>query len=78
MQNTWLKCNEASSSLGVSKSTLENWRKLGYLKIGTHWRYGDDYSISYSYLDIFYHVTWCKEEMDYWESHHASIPYIAV
>jgi len=75
--NTWLKSLEASIYLGVSELTLENWREIGYLKEGTHWRSISNRQISSEVYEIFYHKNWCKEEMEYWKFHDASIPYIA-
>ena len=69
---TWVSSLEASNQLGVSENTLKTWREVGYLKSGTHWRCSDENN-SNKHSEFLYHLNWCKEEMEYWKSHHANI-----
>ncbi len=76
----WVSAKEASQKLGISEMTLSVWREVGYLKQGTHWRSSLEFLPAitrffklFLVTDFFYHVQWCKEEMDYWRSHDARI-----
>ena len=76
-QNPWGSSKEASDYLGVTERTLKSWREVGYLKPGTHWRSSDSSKFLPWTPEVLYHLAWCKEEMDYWRSHHAAIKDIA-
>ena len=76
-ENPWVSAKEASQKLGVSELTLETWRKIGYLKPGTHWRTKESNDLVSLPQLIVYHLMWCKEEIDYWKSHDAPIWNIA-
>ena len=73
-QYFWASSVEASNHLGISESTLNLWREIGYLKEGTHWRFLNCTNKS---LGVIYHLDWCQEEMEYWKSHHALIQGLA-
>ncbi len=75
--NQWLLEEDASKQLGVSEETLRNWREIGYLKPGTHWRSapGED-SLPWKPI-VFYHLRWCKEIIDYWRDKDAPLSDIA-
>ena len=74
MKNSpWVDEDEASSKLGVSEETLKNWREIGYLKPGTHWRSSPaDQPIPWK-PKVIYHLRWCKEIIDYWQEEDAPI-----
>ena len=75
IKNPWVTAIEAGKLFGVSPSTLDLWREVGYLQHGTCWRkYFNSNSKSNEYI---YHGDWCKEKMDYWKSHNAIIKDIA-
>ena len=76
-KGSWYSSAEASKNLGVNEKTLNLWRELGYLKFGTHWRYIESTANEINKNMIIYHLKWCREEMDYWRSHHAQIKIIA-
>ena len=76
-KSSWGTADQASEYLGVTKETLRSWREVGYLKPGTHWRSSDlRGSLPWS-PEVLYHLSWCKEEMEYWRSHHAPVGEIA-
>ncbi len=78
MQETaWVGSSEASKFLGVSESTLQLWREIGYLKPGTHWRSSPKAQHTPWKPEVIYHLRWCKEEMDYWRAHDARISGLA-
>ena len=69
----WVSAQEASNILGVSLKTLENWKDVGYLKYGTHWRIFDSLYRESDEGKVFYHILWCNEEINYWRSHDSAI-----
>ncbi len=73
IDNPWVDANEASKILGVTKETLSNWREIGYLKPGTHWRTSPESIKNPWQPDVIYRLSWCREEMEYWRSHNAKI-----
>ncbi len=73
---TWGTTTEACKYLAVSEITLTQWREIGYLKNGTHWRVSSDHS-SNLHSEFIYHLSWCKEEMDYWRAQDACINHFA-
>ena len=75
--NQWLLEEEACKELGVSSETLENWREIGYLKPGTHWRSAHKVQAMPWKPEVIYHLRWCKEEIDYWLAQDAPINDIA-
>ena len=76
-ESPWVNEKLASEKLGVSEDTLRSWREIGYLKPGTHWRSSRPIiSIPWD-REFIYHLPWCREEMEYWRSHHAPIRDIA-
>ena len=77
LENPWVDSTEASASLGVSESTLQHWREIGYLKPGTHWRSSPGPQQTPWKPEVIYHLRWCKEEMDYWRDHDARIEGLA-
>ena len=79
-ESPWVNTREASTQLGVSEKVLKRWCELEYLKEGTHWKKHSPGQtlrkiifLDNSKLDIYFHVSWCKEEMNYWESRDAAI-----
>ena len=78
MQDTpWVSSEKACKSLGIDEETLHFWRKVGYLKPGTHWRSIVTISDKKEELKIFYRLNWCIEEMEYWRSHDAAVDHFA-
>ncbi len=73
----WVTSKEASDSLGVSEDTLKLWREIGYLKPGTHWRSDPDSRLVPWTPEVIYHLSWCKEEIQYWRDHDAAINQLA-
>ena len=73
----WVNEKEASERLGVTEETLRNWREIGYLKPGTHWRSSPAEQPSPWTPRVIYHVRWCKEIIDYWRKEDAVINEIA-
>ena len=73
----WLVEKEACKQLGVSLKTLQHWREIGYLKPGTHWRSAPGETYSPWQPTVIYHLNWCKEKIEYWESKDAPIREIA-
>ena len=69
----WVSEKEASKSLGVDESTLRFWRKVGYLRPGTHWRRSPEENQLHWEPKVIYHLRWCKEVIEYWEKHDAPI-----
>ena len=76
-ESPWISEKEAIIEFQVDLKTLRAWRDVGYLKQGTHWR---ESARGKNYLfnnEVFYHLRWCKEEIDYWSSRDAPIKQIA-
>ena len=73
----WVSSKEASNKLGINEDILGLWRDIGYLKYGTHWKRSKTNHNKNKTLDYVYHLSWCKEEMEYWKSHHAHIEGLA-
>ncbi len=72
-EGAWVTSKEASEHFGVSETTLDYWREIGYLKPGTHWRSAPKSQLIPWTPEVIYHLNWCKEEMEYWRSHDAPI-----
>ena len=72
-RSSWVSELEASFKLGVCVETLSFWREVGYLKPGTHWRSSHNAQTAPWKPEVIYHLRWCREEMEYWRSHDASI-----
>ena len=72
-QNPWISEKEASQSFGVTEETLRSWREVGYLKPGTHWRSSSNSSGLPWSPEVIYHLSWCKEVIEYWRDHDAPI-----
>ncbi|ABX08662.1 hypothetical protein [Prochlorococcus marinus] len=76
-ETQWLDEKVASKELGVSPATLKLWREVGYLKPGTHWRSAPhDDSLPWT-PNVIYHLSWCKEVIEYWKDKDAPITTIA-
>ena len=75
--NPWLGPKEASRLLGVSESTLQLWREIGYLKPGTHWRSSpNDDSLPWKPI-VIYHLRWCREVIQYWRDKDSALTNMA-
>ena len=75
--NQWLGEEAASKHLGVSQKTLQHWREIGYLKPGTHWRSANiDNPLPWK-PNVIYHLSWCKEIIEYWRDRDAPISDLA-
>ena len=72
-ESPWVSSVSACKELGIDQKTLDLWREVGYLKEGTHWRYIYKKYHLFNKSIFIYHLNWCKEEMEYWKSHHAHI-----
>ena len=72
-ENPWLSSEEASECFKASEETLDLWREIGYLKEGTHWRKQDTKGTIRLKEEIYYHQTWCQEEIEYWRQQDAPI-----
>ena len=66
---TWVNREEASIHLSVDERTLIKWCEVGYLKLGTHWQFIENNG----YRQEYFHIDWCKEEMNYWLDRDARI-----
>ena len=76
-ENPWLNSKEACEYFKASPGTLKLWREIGYLKEGTHWR-RQNYACSISLnQEIYYHKSWCQEEIEYWRQQDAPIGRLA-
>ncbi len=75
--NQWLLEEEASRKLGVSSKTLQHWREIGYLKPGTHWRSAPGQTSMPWKPDVIYHLSWCKEIIEYWRNRDAPLSEMA-
>ena len=75
--NQWLLEEDASKRLGVSAGTLQHWREVGYLKPGTHWRSADNNSYMPWKPEVIYHLSWCKEIIEYWRNRDAPLSDLA-
>ena len=77
VENIWLEEEDASKHLGVSQKTLQHWREIGYLKPGTHWRSSTSKDSLPWKPNVIYHLSWCKEIIEYWRDRDAPISKIA-
>ena len=75
--NQWLLEEDASRCLGVSSETLQHWREVGYLKPGTHWRSAESNSSMPWKPEVIYHLSWCKEIIEYWRNRDAPVSDLA-
>ncbi len=73
----WLLEEDASRRLGVSSKTLQHWREVGYLKPGTHWRSAESDNAMPWKPDVIYHLSWCKEIIEYWRNRDAPLSDLA-
>ena len=77
LETPWVSESEASKRLGVTEVTLQKWREIGYLKPGTHWRSSPfDQPIPWT-PKVIYHLSWCKEIIEYWRDHDAPLSNMA-
>ena len=72
-KSPWVNEEEASISLGLSEETLQKWREVGYLKPGTHWRSCPNEQPVPWKPKVIYHLSWCKEIIEYWREEDAPI-----
>ena len=76
-ESPWVTEEEASLRLGVTEKTLRKWREIGYLKPGTHWRSApNETQIAWKPI-VIYHLSWCKEMIDYLNDHDVPLSKIA-
>ena len=73
----WLSEKEASEVLRVDEHILEVLREGGHLKPGSHWRSSSDPEQLPWKPKVFYHVSGCKEIIEYWEKNDAFLSRIA-
>tara|TARA_Y100001968_G_scaffold303791_1_gene318256 strand:+ start:240 stop:479 length:240 start_codon:yes stop_codon:yes gene_type:complete len=76
-KSPWADEKETSQLLGVSQQTLREWREIGYLKPGTHWRSSpSEESVPWT-PKVIYHVSWCREIIEYWREEDAPVSNMA-
>ncbi len=63
----WLTSSEASRYLCVSEKTLSNWRAVGFLKAGKHWKSSPITNLfPWGHTKILYQIDLCEKEINEW------------